>query len=40
VLTWQLGVADIDAAADHCRAAGLAFTIEYNNPPPAGATGA
>jgi len=34
VLTWQLGVADIDAAAEQCRAAALPFTVEHNNPAP------
>ncbi|MBA3308983.1 MAG: VOC family protein [Nocardioidaceae bacterium] len=34
VLTWQLGVLDIDAAADRCRTAGLDFETEQNNPAP------
>jgi catechol 2,3-dioxygenase-like lactoylglutathione lyase family enzyme len=34
VLTWQLGVSDIDRAADVCRAAGLEFEIERNEPAP------
>ncbi len=28
VLTWQLGVSDVDAAAATCREAGFEFTIE------------
>lgn len=34
VLTWQLGVSDIDVAADLCRQAGLSFTTEQNDPAP------
>ncbi len=34
VLTWQLGVSDVDVAADQCRRAGLEFTIEQNDPAP------
>lgn len=34
VLTWQLGVSDIDAATDLCRRAGLEFTTEQNDPAP------
>jgi len=34
VLTWQLGVSDVDVAADLCRAAGLDFTTEQNDPGP------
>ncbi len=34
VLTWQLGVSDVDRAADVCRAAGLEFEIERNEPAP------
>lgn len=34
VLTWQLGVANIDVAAEHCRRAGLEFTPERNDPAP------
>ncbi|HEX4722426.1 MAG TPA: VOC family protein [Pseudonocardiaceae bacterium] len=34
VLTWQLGVADVDAAAARCRACGIEFTMERNDPAP------
>ena len=34
VLTWQLAVSDVDAAADRCRAAGLIFELERNEPAP------
>jgi catechol 2,3-dioxygenase-like lactoylglutathione lyase family enzyme len=34
VLTWQIAVLDIDAAMDRCRAAGLDFKLEQNNPAP------
>lgn len=34
VLTWQLGVSDVDAAAEQCRSAGLQFDIEVNDPAP------
>lgn len=34
VLTWQLGVSDVDLAADLCRSAGLEFTPEQNDPAP------
>ncbi len=34
VLTWQLGVSDVDVAGDLCRRAGLEFTIEQNDPAP------
>lgn len=34
VLTWQLGVKDVDVAADHCRRVGLEFTTENNDPAP------
>ncbi len=34
VLTWQLGVSDVDVAADLCRNAGLEFTTEHNDPAP------
>ena len=34
VLTWQLGVNDVDVAADTCRGAGIAFSVEENNPAP------
>ena len=32
VLTWQIGVSDVDVAADICRNAGIAFSMEENNP--------
>lgn len=34
VLTWQLAVSDVDAAAEVCRKAGLEFTLEEENPAP------
>jgi catechol 2,3-dioxygenase-like lactoylglutathione lyase family enzyme len=34
VLTWQIGVADIDAAMAQCRATGLDFELEQNDPAP------
>lgn len=34
VLTWQLVVSDIDAAAERCREAGLEFELERNDPAP------
>ncbi len=34
VLTWQIGVADIDAAIQRCRSAGISFELERNNPGP------
>ncbi len=34
VLTWQIGVADIDVAIERCTAAGIAFELEHNNPGP------
>jgi catechol 2,3-dioxygenase-like lactoylglutathione lyase family enzyme len=34
VLTWQIGVSDIDAAAELCRSAGLEYEWEENNPAP------
>lgn len=34
VLTWQLAVSDVDAAAAVCRAAGLEFTLEQEDPAP------
>lgn len=34
VLTWQLGVSDIDAAVRVCEAAGRAFELEQNDPAP------
>ncbi|HEY3556515.1 MAG TPA: VOC family protein [Kribbella sp.] len=32
VLTWQIAVSDVDAAAERCRAAGLDFELEVNTP--------
>lgn len=32
VLTWQIGVSDIDAAMERCRSAGIRFDLERNNP--------
>ncbi|MEV0284301.1 MULTISPECIES: VOC family protein [unclassified Kribbella] len=34
VLTWQIAVSDVDAAAERCQAAGLEFELEHNNPAP------
>src|ERR1700684_2724263 len=34
VLTWQITVSDIDEAAERCRAAGVAFELEHNDPAP------
>jgi catechol 2,3-dioxygenase-like lactoylglutathione lyase family enzyme len=34
VLTWQIGVTDIDAAMERCRSAGIGFELEHNNPGP------
>jgi len=34
VLTWQIGVSDVDAAAEVCRAAGLEYELELNEPAP------
>jgi predicted enzyme related to lactoylglutathione lyase len=34
VLTWQLCVSDIDAAAERCRTAGIEFETEQNDPAP------
>ena len=34
VLTWQLVVSDVDAAADRCRQAGLEFELEQHDPAP------
>jgi catechol 2,3-dioxygenase-like lactoylglutathione lyase family enzyme len=34
VLTWQIAVADIDAAIQQCRSAGISFDLEDNNPAP------
>jgi catechol 2,3-dioxygenase-like lactoylglutathione lyase family enzyme len=34
VLTWQIGVSDIDAAVARCDAAGLEFELEQNDPAP------
>ena len=32
VLTWQIGVTDIDDAMERCRVAGISFELERNNP--------
>ncbi len=32
VLTWQIGVTDIDAAMERCRSAGIGFELEHSNP--------
>ncbi|HEY1639455.1 MAG TPA: VOC family protein [Streptosporangiaceae bacterium] len=34
VLTWQINVTDIDEAMARCRAAGITFELEHNNPAP------
>jgi hypothetical protein len=34
VLTWKIGVTDIDAAIERCRSAGIHFELEHNNPGP------
>jgi catechol 2,3-dioxygenase-like lactoylglutathione lyase family enzyme len=34
VLTWQIGVTDIDSAMERCRAAGISFELEQNDPAP------
>lgn len=34
VLTWQIVVADIDAAIDVCTKAGIEFEVEQNDPAP------
>ena len=34
VLTWQLGVSDIDAPVARCRKAGVEFELERNDPAP------
>jgi catechol 2,3-dioxygenase-like lactoylglutathione lyase family enzyme len=34
VLTWQMAVSDVDAAAEACKKAGVTFTIEHNDPAP------
>jgi catechol 2,3-dioxygenase-like lactoylglutathione lyase family enzyme len=34
VLTWQIGVADIDSAMERCRSAGISYELEQNNPAP------
>jgi hypothetical protein len=34
VLTWQIGVTDIDSAIERCRSAGISFELEENNPAP------
>jgi catechol 2,3-dioxygenase-like lactoylglutathione lyase family enzyme len=34
VLTWQITVQDIDRAMERCRAAGISFELEQNDPAP------
>jgi catechol 2,3-dioxygenase-like lactoylglutathione lyase family enzyme len=34
VLTWQIGVTDIDRAMERCRSAGISFELEQNDPAP------
>ena len=34
VLTWQIAVSDVDAAAEVCTAAGLEFSMEREDPAP------
>ena len=34
VLTWQIGVIDIDRAMERCHSAGISFELEHNNPAP------
>jgi catechol 2,3-dioxygenase-like lactoylglutathione lyase family enzyme len=34
VLTWQIGISDIDEAIERCRAAAISFELERNDPAP------
>lgn len=34
VLTWQIGVTDVDSAMERCRSAGISFELEHNTPAP------
>jgi hypothetical protein len=34
VLTWQIGVTDIDAAVERCQSAGIGFELGHNDPGP------
>jgi len=34
VLTWQIGVTNIEAAMERCRSAGISFELEQNDPAP------
>jgi catechol 2,3-dioxygenase-like lactoylglutathione lyase family enzyme len=34
VLTWQIAVSDVDAAAERCRSAGLDYELEHHQPAP------
>jgi catechol 2,3-dioxygenase-like lactoylglutathione lyase family enzyme len=34
VLTWQIAVTDVDVAMERCRAAGVDFELEQNDPAP------
>jgi hypothetical protein len=37
VLTWQIGVTDIDTAMERCRSEGISFELEHNEPAPGSA---
>jgi catechol 2,3-dioxygenase-like lactoylglutathione lyase family enzyme len=34
VLTWQIGVTDIEAAMERCRSEGISYELEHNDPAP------
>src|SRR5258708_7519347 len=34
VLTWQIGVTDIDSAIERCNSAGIGYELERDNPAP------
>jgi catechol 2,3-dioxygenase-like lactoylglutathione lyase family enzyme len=34
VLTWQIGVTDIESAMERCRSAGIGYELEQSNPAP------
>ena len=34
VLTWQIGVTDIDSAIERCQSAGISYELEQNDPAP------
>jgi catechol 2,3-dioxygenase-like lactoylglutathione lyase family enzyme len=40
VLTWQIGVTDIDAAMERCQSAGIGFELGHHDPGPGGPAGA